>query len=182
MSRGIGHPSARSVSGMSLIVIVAATTLTAGTVWSWSVLTDEVRYLRAVSALATSPRFARLAGTTITFAARHRSGWRRGLPRVVARAMGSGTRRTMGTTTFRRSWIIGHRLLHRHRPQRWRVAASMVALATMGALVTATSHLSEWMVPISPLRGSRPVPRRRGRPARRRVASSGRLSRARHPR
>lgn len=116
--------------------------LLAGTAWARVVLTDEGRYIRAVSALPGSPRFARLAGTTVSLAVRHHVGWRRRLARITARAAGRATTHTMGTTAFRRSWTVSHRVLYRHRPPQWRVAISMVALATMGTVVAAGSQLN----------------------------------------
>ena len=126
---------------MSLIVVVFGVLLLVGARWSRIVLSDEERYLRAVSPLADSPMFAHLAGAFVSIAVRHQGRRHRALPPRVAQAVGKGTRWVMGTRVFGPSWMTCHRMLHRHRNSRWRVSALMVLLATMGSLICATSKL-----------------------------------------
>ena len=130
---------------MSLTVVVLGMSFLAGASWSLVVLTDEDRYLWAVSPLAASPMFARLAGASVSIAVRHRGRWRRALPPRAARAVGTGTRWGMGTRAFSPSWVTCHRMLHRHRHRQsqsqWRVAALMILLATMGSIIGATSRM-----------------------------------------
>lgn len=132
---------------MSLIVVVVGVCLVVGSKWSRLVLADEERYLWAVSPLASSPGFARLAGASVSFAACHRGPRRRGLPPRVARVVGAATSRGMGSVAFAPSWSAGQRAIHRHRHRprsrraRLQVSALMVVLATMGPVVGATAWL-----------------------------------------
>lgn len=129
---------------VSLIVVVLGVSIVAGARWSQMVLTEEDRYLRAVSPLANSPLFARLAGASVSYAARrHRWRRRRALPPRPARAVGTATRWAMGTRAFGPSWSVCHRVLHRfrHRQPHWRVTALMILLAIMGPIVGAASRM-----------------------------------------
>lgn len=123
---------------MELVAVLALRTT-----WWWctAVLADEDRYLRAVAPLAHSPRFARLAGVSVSVAVRQRGGWRRPVARQAGRAMAVVTRHTMGRRHFDRLWTVGHRTLHRHRIGGFRIAFVMVALATMGLAVGITTKL-----------------------------------------
>ncbi|MBK6857905.1 MAG: hypothetical protein IPG97_15525 [Microthrixaceae bacterium] len=128
------------------MVVVGVITVAVAGWWCATVLGNEDRYLRAVAPLSASPRFARLAGYSVSVAVRHRAGWRRPLSRPVGRVLASATRRSMGTRSFDRMWLVGHRTLHRHRVQhrqlaRFRVAAAMVGLATLGLAVGVSTKL-----------------------------------------
>lgn len=139
---GAGTSNARSVSAMSLIVVVSGLCLLAGTEWCHEILTDVDRYLRAVSPLATSPTFARIAGVTVSLATRHRLGWRQGLSLHTAHVAGRGTRRIMRSRAFGPSWVIGQRILHRHRRSQWRITVMIIALATMGSVASAVNRIA----------------------------------------
>lgn len=127
---------------MSLIVIVLVVSfLVGGGGWARVVLTDEDRYLWAVSPLAISPMFAKIASTSVSIAVRRSGRRRRALPPCAAQAVGAGTRWAMGTRAFSPSWTLCHRMLHRNQRPHWRVTAVMLLLATMGPLVGATSKV-----------------------------------------
>jgi len=117
---------------MSLIVVGAGLVLTLVIRWSRAVLADETVYLRAVAPLASSPRFARLSGSCVSMAARHR-----GRPHIASRRVGTTLGRittwTMGRPGFRHPWRVGHRIVHRRRCS-VRVGVAMVILASMGVL------------------------------------------------
>lgn len=137
-------PNGRSthrVPTMSLIVVVLAVSLIVGTKWTRIVLADEDRYLWAVSPLAVSPMIARLAGACVPIALRHRGRWRRSIPPSVARTAGTRTSWAMGTRAFHPSWMLCHRMLHRHRRSHWRITALMILLATTGPVIRATSRV-----------------------------------------
>ncbi|MEI2637802.1 MAG: hypothetical protein V9F03_02200 [Microthrixaceae bacterium] len=125
---------------MSLLVAISILG-GSGLWWCRRVLVDEEQYLRAVAPLATSPRFARLAGASVSTMARHRGGFRHGLSHRSARVLSFVTRHSMSTRHFNRVWMAGNRCTHRlHRRRQQspltisslRLTVTMLSLAAMG--------------------------------------------------
>jgi len=125
---------------MSLSVVLVAVTVATGW-WCRAVLVDEDRYLRAVAHLPRSRRLARLAGWSVSVAARHHGGWNRGVTPRAARLLAVTTRHTMTTRSFGRAWLVGHRYLHRGRGPDRRLAATMLVLAATGQVVGLANRL-----------------------------------------
>lgn len=124
---------------MSLIVVGSAGVVAVAIGWARAILIDEARYLRAIEPLASSPRFARISGISVAVTVQRRGRHLR-VSHRSARALGTITTRVMRRPGFHHPWMIGHRLVHRHRSS-LRVTATMLALASLGAIVSLSSRV-----------------------------------------
>lgn len=145
---------------MTLLVVFGVMGV-ASSWWSVAVLTDEDRYVKAITPLGDSPLFARFAGRSVGWSTRRRT---RGVPLIGQRlghVLASITRRSMGTRPFASAWPVANRRLHRERcaghlrRRGPRVATAMVLLATMGTALGIVRSVLMVTVGSDRLRGGR---------------------------